>query len=150
MFGLAALGSLLLLGVVWLGLGLDPVNIGGSIGVVLLAAACFTAIAHLLRTWLGVVGSAITLVLLMVQLTSAGGLYPVETLPAPFRAIHAFIPMTYLVDALRITFTGGPTDHLWRDVAVLAGFTVVAVGLACFVVHRRRTFRVRDLHPILA
>ena len=90
----------------------------GSIGVVLLAAACFTAIAHLLRTWLGVVGSALTLVLLMVQLTSAGGLYPVETLPAPFRAIHQLIPMTYLVDALRITFTGGPTDHLWRDVAV--------------------------------
>ena len=122
-FGLAALGSLLLLGVVWLGLGLDPVNVGGAIGVILLAAACFTAIAHLLRTWLGVVGSAIMLVLLMVQLTSAGGLYPVETLPAPFRAIHNFIPMTYVVDALRITFTGGPTDHLWRDVGVLAGFT---------------------------
>jgi putative membrane protein len=148
--GIAALGSLLLLGVVWLGLGLDPVNIGGSIGVVLLAAACFTAIAHLLRTWLGVVGSAITLVLLMVQLTSAGGLYPVETLPAPFRAVHNFIPMTYVVDALRISFTGGPIDHLWRDVGVLAGFTVVAVGLCMWVVHRRRTFRLRDLHPVLA
>lgn len=149
-FGLAALGSLILLGVVWLGLGLDPVNIGGSIGVVLLAAACFTAIAHLLRTWLGVVGSALTLVLLMVQLTSAGGLYPVETLPAPFRAIHQLIPMTYLIDALRITFTGGPTDHLWRDIAVLVGFTVVAVGVCMLVVRRRRRFRMVDLHPALA
>jgi putative membrane protein len=149
-FGLAALGSLLLFGIVWLGLGLNPVNAAGSAGVVVLAAACFTAIAHLLRTWLGVVGSAITLVLLMVQLTSAGGLYPVETLPAPFRAIHAFIPMTYLIDALRITFTGGLTSHLWRDVAVLAGFTLLAVGLAVFVVHRRRQFRQRDLRPVLA
>jgi len=116
---------------------------------VLLAAACFTAIAHLLRTWLGVVGSAVTLVLLMVQLTSAGGLYPVETLPAPFRAVHNFIPMTYVVDALRISFTGGPIDHLWRDIGVLAGFTIVAVGLCMWVVHRRRTFRLRDLHPVL-
>ncbi len=149
-FGLAALGSLLLFGIVWLGLGLDPVNAGGSVGVVLLAAACFTAIAHVLRTWLGVVGSAITLVLLMVQLTSAGGLYPVETLPAPFRAVHAFMPMTYLIDALRITFTGGLTSHLWRDVAVLAGFTLLAVGLAVYVVHRKRRFRPRDLHPVLA
>ena len=146
---IAALGSLIMLGVVWLGLGLNPVNIGGSIGVILLAAACFTAIAHLFRTWLGVVGSAITLVLLMVQLTSAGGLYPIETLPAPFRVIHTFIPMTYLVDALRITFTGGPADHLWRDVAVLFGFTIVAVGLCMYLVHRRRKFRVRDLHPVL-
>ncbi len=148
-FGLGALGSLLLFGVVWLGLRLDPVNAGGAIGVILLTAACFTAIAHLLRTWLGSVGSAIMLVLLMVQLTSAGGLYPVETLPAPFRAIHAFIPMTYVVDALRITFTGGQTDSLWLDVGVLAGFLIVAVGLTIFVVHRRRRFRVRDLHPLL-
>jgi putative membrane protein len=147
--GIAALGSLLLLGVVWLGLGLDPVNIGGSIGVVLLTAVCFTAIAHLLRTWLGKVGSAITLILLMVQLTSAGGLYPVETLPAPFRAVHNLIPMTYVVDALRISFTGGPIDHLWRDIGVLAGITIVAVGLCMWVVHRRRTFRLRDLHPVL-
>jgi putative membrane protein len=117
--------------------------------VVLLAAACFTAIAHLLRTWLGVVGSAIMLVLLMVQLTSAAGIYPIETLPAPFRVIHTFIPMTYVVDALRITFTGGPVDHLWRDVAVLFGFAVVAVGLCMYLVHRRRKFRVRDLHPVL-
>jgi putative membrane protein len=146
---MAGLGSLIMFGVVWLGLGLNPVNVGGSIGVVLLAAACFTAIAHLLRTWLGVVGSAITLVLLMVQLTAAGGLYPMETLPAPFRAIHTFIPMTYLVDALRITFTGGPTDHLWRDVAVLFGFTIVAVGLCIYLVHRRRKFKVKDLHPVL-
>jgi len=96
-----------------------------------------------------VVGSAIALVLLMVQLTSAGGWYPVETLPAPFRVIHAFIPMTYLVDALRVTFTGGPTDHLWRDVGVLAGFTIAAVLLCWLVVHRKRRFRLSDLHPAL-
>ena len=57
--------------------------------------------------------------------------------------------MTYLVDALRITFTGGPTDHLWRDVAVLFGFTIVAVGLCIYLVHRRRKFKVKDLHPVL-
>lgn len=129
--GMAVAGSMLLLFIAQIGLDLDPVNVAGSIGVVLLAAACFTAIAHLLRTWLGVVGSAITLVLLMVQLSSAGGLYPVATLPAPFRAIHAFIPMTYLIDALRITFAGGPTDHLWKDVGVLGR------------VHRRRRGGVR-------
>jgi putative membrane protein len=148
--GIAVLGSLLLLGVVWLGLGLDPVNVGGAFGVVLLAAACFTAIAQLLRTWLGAAGSAIMLVLLMVQLVTSGGLYPVETLPAPLRALHWFTPMTYLVDGLRVVFTGGPTDNLWRDVGVLAGLTIVAVALCLVVVHRRRRFRVVDLHPALA
>jgi putative membrane protein len=148
--GIASLGALLLLGIVWGTLGLDPVNVGGAIGVVILAAACFTAIAQLLRTWLGAAGSAITLVLLMVQLTASGGLYPVETTPAPFRVIHDFLPMTYLVDALRVTFTGGTYAHLWRDVAVLAGSLIVALGLCILVVHRRRRFRMHDLHPVLA
>jgi len=147
--GMAALGSLIMLGVVWIGLGLDPVNAGGSVAVVLLAAAAFTAIAHLLRTWLGMIGTAIMLVLLMVQLTCAGGLYPVDVMPAPFRAIHNFIPMTYLIDALRITISGGPSDHLWRDVGMLAGFAVVAVGVCMFVVHRRRRFRMSTLYPAL-
>ncbi|WP_037366103.1 YhgE/Pip domain-containing protein [Nakamurella lactea] len=147
---LCVLGSLILLFVAWWTLGLNPVNVWGSIGVVALAAACFTAIAHLLRTALGVVGSAVTLVLLMVQLTSAGGLYPVETLPLPLRALNPFMPMTYLIDALRITFTGGPAGHLWRDVAVLAGITVVVVGAGIWVVSRRKRFALKDLYPVLA
>jgi len=70
-------------------------------------------------------------------------------LPAPFRVIHNFIPMTYLIDALRITISGGPADHLWRDVGILAGFAVVAVALCMFVVHRRRRFRMSTLYPAL-
>lgn len=147
---LATLGSLILLLVAWFALGLDPVHVLASVGVVVLAALCFTAIAHLLRTAFGTVGSAITLVLLMVQLTSAGGLYPVETLPLPLRAIHPFVPMTYLIDALRITFTGGPMGRLLVDVGILAAGTALAVGLCVVVVARRKRFAFADLHPQLA
>lgn len=147
--GLCLLGSLILLAVAWFALGLDPVNVGGSIGLVALAVVAFTAIAHLLRTALGVVGSALTLVLLMVQLTGSGGLYPVETLPLPLRVIHPYLPMSYLIDGFRIVFTGGPSDHLWRDVAVLGGVAVVALGLTVFAVSRRRRLALRDLHPVL-
>ena len=146
---LGTVGALILLLVAWFALGLDPLHAAASTGVVVLAAVCFTAIAHLLRTAFGTVGSAVTLVLLMVQLTSAGGLYPVETLPLPFRAIHPFIPMTYLIDALRIAFTGGPIGRLWVDAAVLAAGTALAVGLSIWVVSRRKRFAFTDLHPQL-
>ena len=144
-----AVGALILLGVCWWALGLDPVNVGPTFLVIVLAAVCFTAIAHLLRTALGVVGSALTLVLLMIQLTSCAGIYPAETLPAPLRAIHPLMPMTYLVDALRVAFTGGLADHLWRDVAVLAGFAVLALLITVLVVSRRKRLTLRDLHPAL-
>jgi putative membrane protein len=147
--GTAALGSLVLLAVAWFALGLDPVNVGGSTAVVLLAAACFTAIAHLLRTWLGLAGTAIAMVLLVLQVSCSGGIYPVETMPAPLRVISPAMPMTYLIDALRITFTGGPIDRLWLDIGILAGFTLAAVGICVFVVSRKRRFSPGMLHPAL-
>jgi putative membrane protein len=147
---IGVVGSLLLFGIAWLGLRLDPINAGAAVGVIALGVACFTAITHLLRTWLGAVGTAIALVLLMVQFTASGGLYPMPTTPAPFQVIENGLPMTYLVDALRITFTGGVYQRLWVDIGVLAGFTVVAVALTVLVVHRRRTMRLTGLQPMLA
>jgi putative membrane protein len=145
---LGVVGSLLLFGIAWLGLHLDPVNAGAAVGVIALGVACFTAITHLLRTWLGGAGTAIAFVLLMVQFTASGGLYPMPTTPAPFQVIEKGLPMTYLVDALRITFTGGVYSRLWVDVGVLAGFTLVALALGVLVVHRKRTLRLTDLQPM--
>jgi len=145
---IGVVGSLLLFGIAWLGLHLDPVNAGAAVGVIALGVACFTAITHLLRTWLGVAGTAIAFVLLMVQFTASGGLYPMPTTPAPFQVIEKAMPMTYLVDALRITFTGGMYSRLWVDVGVLAGVTLVALGLGVLVVHRRRTLRLSELQPM--
>ena len=145
---LGVVGSLLLFGIAWLGLHLDPVNAGAAVGVIALGVACFTAITHLLRTWLGLAGTAIAFVLLMVQFTASGGLYPSPTTPAPFQVIERGLPMTYLVDALRICFTGGVYQRLWVDVGVLAGFMVVALALSVLVVHRRRSLRLSDLQPI--
>ena len=142
-------GSLLFFGIAWLGLHLDPVNAGAAVGVIALGVACFTALTHFLRTWLGAAGTAIALVLLMVQFTASGALYPMPTTPAPFQVIENGLPMTYLVDALRITLTGGMYNRLWIDVGVLAGFTLVAVALTILVVHRKRTLRLGDLQPML-
>ena len=142
-------GSLLFFGIAWLGLHLDPVNAGAAVGVIALGVACFTALTHFLRMWLGAAGTAIALVLLMVQFTASGALYPMPTTPAPFQVIENGLPMTYLVDALRITLTGGMYNRLWIDVGVLAGFTLVAVALTILVVHRKRTLRLGDLQPML-
>ncbi len=146
---IGVVGSLLIFGIAWLGLHLDPVNAGAAVGVIALGVACFTAITFLLRAWLGLAGTAIALVLLMVQFTASGGLYPMPTTPAPFQAIEKGLPMTYLVDALRITFTGGIYNRLWIDLGVLAGFTIVALALSVWVVHRKRTLRLPDLQPML-
>jgi putative membrane protein len=143
-------GGLVLFVVLDVFLGLDPVHTWAMIGLVVLAALAFTAIAHLLRTWLGGVASAVILVLLLLQLTTCAGTYPYETLPGFFRALHPLLPMTYFVDGLRVTITGGNGAHLLRDTLVLGGFLVVALGLTTLVVHGKREWTIGKLKPDLS
>lgn len=148
--GIGLAGAYLLYAVSWLGLGLDPVHPGASLLVVTVTVLLFTLIAHAARTGLGLVGSAVLLVLLMLQLTSSAGIYPMETLPAPLKAIHPYLPMTYVIDALRITFTGGSSTKLASDLTVLALFAAAVFALAFWVVRRKRTWSLLSVHPPLA
>jgi putative membrane protein len=145
-----AVGGLVLFVVLDVFLGLDPTMTWAMLGLVVLAALAFTAIAHLFRTWLGGVASAVILVLLLLQLTTSAGTYPYETLPGFFRALHWFLPMSYFVDGLRVTITGGNTAHLVRDVLVLAGFLVVSLALTTLVVRGKREWSIGKLKPALS
>jgi len=139
----------LMLGVVWLTLGLDPKHPVLAFGVVTLGAVAFSSFAHLLRTALGTVGSSLLLVTLILQLAAAGGTYPAPILPRFFEAIHPFLPMSYLIDAFRVVVSGGLASHLARDVAILAAMAVVALGLTVLTVAKRKQLSVKDLHPPL-
>lgn len=147
--GIGLLGSWLLLAVAWFALGLDPVHAWGSIGVISLAVAVFTLLAHLARSALGLVGSAVLLVVLMLQLAASAGIYPAQTLPPALLALHPYLPMTYLIEALRVTFTGGSQQVLQHAVLVLAGVGVAAFCGTWAVIAKRRTWTMADVHPPL-
>jgi putative membrane protein len=144
------LGGLLLFMVLDWGLGLAPVHPWQFIGLMALAAAAFSAIAHVFRVLLGTIASAVTLVLLLLQLTTCAGTYPYETLPAVFRALHPLLPMSYLVDGFRVTVTGGNPAHLVRDCLVLAGFLLAALVLTTLAVRWRRHWHIYQLKPDLS
>jgi putative membrane protein len=144
---LGVLGGLVLYAAVDFGLGLDPAHMWWTVGLISLAAVAFVAIDHFLRTSFGAVGGLLSMVLLIIQLTACGGLYPMETSPLPFQAVHPFLPMSYLVDGLRVTIFGGVTEHLLRDIAVLAGFLIVFLALTTLAVQRQRSWTIARLHP---
>ncbi|GAA0610029.1 YhgE/Pip domain-containing protein [Kutzneria viridogrisea] len=144
---LGVAGALLLFTVVDLGLGLDPVNPVLTVALLALGAATFVAVDHFLRTTLGAPGDVLSLVLLILQLTSSGGLYPMPTTPGLFQVLNPVLPMTYLIDGLRITTSGGLTANLVRDFLVLAGVLVLFLGLTSLTVRRQRMWTPARLHP---
>lgn len=147
--GLGQAAAMILYLVVDGGLGLDPVNVPGTIGLMALGMAAFVSIVQLVRIAFGAAGDAVALVLLMVQLVSCGGLYPPETLPEPFATIHPLIPMTYLVAGLRVTISGGNPEVTWHSVAVLSGFLIAALVLLVIVVKIQRRWNLERLKPSL-
>ena len=141
-------GGLLMLGAT-LPLGLAPVHPVRAVALTVLVAVVFSLIAHLVQTALGTPGSALLLVLLILQLASTGGTYPAEVLPGFFQALHPFMPMSYSIEAFRNAISGGPDQRFWVPVVVLMGIGAAALALDVLVVRRRRRFRMKDLHPAL-
>ena len=143
----SVVASWIMLAVAWVGLGLDPAHPWLIIMLTTLVALAFSAVAHLMRTWLGLVATAAMLVLLIIQLTAAGGTYPPELLPPVFASLGHFMPMRYSIEAFRIAISGGLMSRFWFDVTLLALLLVSAIALLLIVVHRRRRFSMKDLHP---
>ncbi len=149
----AALGALQmvgLMGILAITLGFQFDNLLGTLGVLVVASATFAAIILALNVWLGSVGQFLGLVLMVLQLVTAGGTFPWQTLPAPLAALHHVLPMGYVVDAMRQLMYGGDLARAGSDLAVLGIWLVGALLLAMIGVTRmthRRTLR--DLQPSL-
>jgi putative membrane protein len=146
--GVAQAGALFL--VLRFGLGLHPVHPVAMAAFLALAAASFAAILQFLGARLGPAGRIVALALLMLQLTSSGGTYPVQTSPGFFQALHPWLPMTYVVDSLRHLVSGGPAGTVVRGSLVLAAFAAGALLLTTAAARRARRLTPTGLHPELA
>ncbi|POH85077.1 hypothetical protein CJ026_026705, partial [Ralstonia pickettii] len=54
-----------------------------TLGIMLVASLTYAAIVLALNVWLGSVGQFLGLVLMVLQLVTAGGTFPWQTLPGP-------------------------------------------------------------------
>ncbi len=134
--------------VVHFGVGLQARYPVATVAFLLLIAATFLAVIQAFNALFGVsVGRVVTLAFLMLQLVSAGGIYPVETTAKPFQILHPFDPMTYAVNGLRQTIAGGVDSRLWIAIAVLGGLLVAALAASSWAARRDRQYTMERLNP---
>jgi len=147
---LGAVGMVVLFGVLSIALGFGFAHPLGTLGILILASFTYAAIILALNVWLGSVGQFVGLVLMVLQLVTAGGTFPWQTLPAPLAALHHVLPMGYVVDAMRQLMYGGAIERVAGDVGILLLWMGAALAVAALGVTRmthRRTLR--DLQPSL-
>jgi len=130
-------------------LGLQASRWAATAGLLTLTVAAYAAVVQWANARFGSAGRVVALVLLMLQLTSAGGTYPIETSPDFFQAISPYLPMSWVVSALRVLISGGDVSVVLGACGVLTAYLVAFLLLTWLAVARKRMWTMTDLHPAL-
>ncbi|MBZ9609726.1 YhgE/Pip domain-containing protein [Clostridium estertheticum] len=121
---IGAMQAVLASGAVML-LGLRPSNILLYFLFNIFLSNVFIAIIQCMVFLLGQAGRLISIVLLILQLTSCAGTFPIEVVPNLFKVLNPFMPFTYAVSGLREVISGIDYGVFTKDVIVLAAMLVV-------------------------
>jgi putative membrane protein len=147
---LGGIQMLAVFGIVTLALGYSVANPWGMLGFMVVMSLTYATIILALNIWLGSVGQFLGLVLMVLQLVTAGGTFPWQTLPGPLAVLHHALPMGYAVDGIRQLMYGGNSALALGDAAVLLAFLAGALALSWLGARRMtRSRTLRDLRPSL-
>ncbi|MBU3144523.1 YhgE/Pip domain-containing protein [Clostridium sp. CF012] len=106
-------------------LGLRPNNILLYFLFNIFLSFVFIAIIQCMVFLLGQVGRLLSIILLILQLTSCAGTFPIEVVPKLFRVLNPLMPFTYAVSGLREVVSGVDYAVFTKDITVLAAMLFV-------------------------
>ncbi|MEX6700087.1 YhgE/Pip family protein [Peribacillus frigoritolerans] len=90
-----------------------------------LISTVFTLIVYTFVSVLGNVGKGISVVLMVLQISSSGGTFPIQVTPPFFQHINPFLPFTYAVGLLRESVGGITWSVAGKDIFILILFLII-------------------------
>ncbi len=105
-------------------LGVVPESFGLFMTMTVLTSIVFTVIIFTLDSVLGNVGKAIAVIIMVIQIAGAGGLYPIQTNPKFFQIVNPYLPFTYSILGFREAIAGPLLHNTVMDILrlLLLGF----------------------------
>lgn len=94
---------------------------------------CSMIVVYSLTSTLGNAGKSLAIIILVLQITATGGIYPVQLLPSFFQAIHPYLPLTYAIGALREVIGGVLWSSYWYNIVILAIFPALTFVLTLII-----------------
>lgn len=106
----------------------------------LLISLLFSAIIYTTVCLLGNVGKAVCIILLVLQIGSSGGTFPIQMTSSFFQALYPKVPFTYSISLLREAVGGVYIPAVNRDMKILLTYLVITlVGGAILVSLKARS-----------
>ncbi|WP_040949463.1 YhgE/Pip family protein [Gorillibacterium massiliense] len=136
---MSVIQSLVICTVLLLFLGFEVVSVPRFYLFTVLTGLTFMMLIQMLVTWLDLPGRFVVLILMILQLASSAGTFPLELLPGWAKAIHPWLPMTYSIIGFRDVISSGDFTAMWHQAGYLCIYLVFSVALTCgFFLYRMK------------
>ena len=140
--------ALVMLTLVWI-LKIHVVHTGALALTLAVAAISFLMMVYALTRAFGDAGKALAMVFLAVQLSSSGGLLPVELSGGLFASLSPWLPMTWVVQAIKACMFGAYDDRWQQPLSWVAGAGLLVSVVACYL-GRWRYVRSSQVRPAVS
>lgn len=104
--------ALIAVGVVKFALGMETINTPLFVLTAIITSYTFIAI-----------------IILILQLTTIAGNFPLELIPAPLQIFNTVLLMTYSVQAFKGAISTGNLSFVWMNNGIFVGFTVACLAI---------------------
>ena len=125
-------------------IGVHMTNVPAFYWAALWEAIVFNAVIYMLATCFQLIGKALVIVLVMMQIPGAGGMYPIQMMPGFYQSLYPVLPFTYGIGMMREAVGGLYGNIYWMDTLWLGLFGVAAYIIGLLV--RPRLF---NLHIMI-
>lgn len=123
------LQALIAVAIVKYALGMETIHTPLFILTAIITSYTFIAIVQMLVSILSDTGRFVAILILILQLTTSAGTFPLELIPAPLQIFNVLLPMTYSVSAFKASISTGDLSFLWMNNGVLLGFMGVCLAI---------------------
>lgn len=95
----------------------------------ILTSFTFIALIQLLVSVLGDSGRFVGILILIFQLTTSAGTFPIELVPNQLHIFNTFLPMTFTVQSFKAAISTGDSSFLIYNWSILGVFLVACLAL---------------------
>jgi putative membrane protein len=134
MAGVGIIQALIADVIILVGLDLQVQSVSKFILFSIITSLTFVALIQLLVTVFADVGRFLAIVILIFQLTTSAGTFPLELIPNFLQHFNAFLPMTYTVRGFQAVISSGDFSYMWQNFMILLTFLLVfALGSIAYL-----------------
>lgn len=142
LFTIGILQALIACVILLIGLKIEVQSVPLFIIFAIITSLVFITLIQFLVTCFDDPGRFMAIIILILQLTTSAGTFPLELIPKVLQPFNMLLPMTYTVAGFKAVVSSGDYGVMWQNAGILLAFTIVfmLLTLSYFVVMFKRKF----------